>query len=333
MNALRCEHCASTDLTRLAPGEYRCNHCKTALHVDSEAAVVKPARPAAPTPQAPSTARKALSVVLLVGVGVGATALRIKARERRREQVRQAQLQRDISARLNSHFRANPPLGGTGGSSGNRDPLPVAKPATEYGGDAVETPKVARAEFVDAATLPDRIGNLYVVGLLKNTGEAVLGHQRVETTLWDADHKKLAVGVGFAPTMNLLPGEEIPVRILVQRAPKYDSISYHVAPEPMRYGTAQRFSLEVTSPKLELVQYGGYRLIGTIHNKDKVSLQHVRIVALLLSADKKIVGMQEGFAPQQVLPPSDSSPFTISVLQVSGTPKSFRLYTSASAAN
>lgn len=323
MNVLRCEHCASTDLTRLAPGEYRCNHCKTALHVESEAASVTPVKRPVPTQPAVSAGRKALSFVLLLGLVAGLVALRIKARERRREYVRQAQLQRDIAARLNSRFRT---------ASAAQGPLPIAKPATEYGGDAVEKPKLARAEFVDAVPLPDRIGNLYVVGLLKNTGEAVLGHQRVEATLWGPDHKKLAVGAGFAPTMNLLPGEEIPVRILVQRAPTYESITYHVAPEPLRYGTAQRFSLEVTSPKLELQQHCGYRLVGTIHNKDKVDLQHVRIVALLLSADKKIVGMQEGFAPQQRLPPSDSSPFTILFHQQNGTPKSFRLYTSASAA-
>ena len=56
------------------------------------------------------------------------------------------------------------------------------------------------------------------------------------------------------------------------------------------------------------------------------------VVALLLSAEKKIIAMQEGFAPQQVLPAGDASPFAISVHQVNGTPKSFRLYTSAMAA-
>lgn len=316
MNALRCEHCASTDLTRLSPGEYRCNHCKTALHVESEAVAVTPVKRAANAQPAVSTARKALSVVLLIGLVAGLVALRVKARERRREYARKAQLQRDIAARLSARLGTNT----------------IAKPATEYGGDAVEKPKLARAEFVDAVPIPDRIGNLYVVGLLKNTGEAVLGHQRVEATLWDAGHNKLAVGAGYIPTMNLLPGEEIPVRVLIQRAPKYESMTYQVAAEPLRFGTAQRFSLEVTNPKLELQQFGGYRLVGTIHNKDKVDLQHVRIVALLLAADKKIVGMQEGFAPQQVLPASDATPFTVSFHQVNGTPKSFRLYTSASAA-
>ena len=104
------------------------------------------------------------------------------------------------------------------------------------------------------------------------------------------------------------------------------------APAPLRYGSPQRFTLVIDSPKLEVAQFGGYRLVGTIQNKDKVDVRHVRIVALLLSAQKKIIAMQEGFAPQQVLPAGDASPLAISVHQVNGTPKSFRLYTSAMAA-
>ena len=334
MNLLRCEHCASTDLTRLSPGEYRCNHCKAALHVESEeAAPATPARKLAPAPQTtPSTARKVLSIVLLIGLVAGLAALRIKGRERRREQLRQTMLQRDIAAKLNARFRSGATTGTTGFGGSASTPLPVAKPAVEYGGAAVETPKLARAEFIDAVPLPDRIGNLYVVGLYKNTGEAVLDHPRVEATLWDKDHHKLAVGNGYASLMNLLPGEETPLKILIQRAPAYDSITYHVAPAPLRYGSPQRFTLVIDSPKLELAQFGGYRLVGTIQNKDKVDVRHVRIVALLLSAQKKIIAMQEGFAPQQVLPAGDASPFAISVHQVNGTPKSFRLYTSAMAA-
>ena len=66
-----------------------------------------------------------------------------------------------------------------------------------------------------------------------------------------------------------------------------------------------------------------------IRNTDKISVQHGRIVALLLGEDRSIVGMHEAFAGQQMLPAGDECPFDVQISTVSGTPKSFRLYTTA----
>ncbi len=326
MNILRCEHCASTDLTRLAEGEYRCNHCKSSLHMTHQAPPpIKQSgyRPSAnPRPRPPMTRAQQVLVVLLMAFAViGIAALRVKRDERRRDELRRRMIQRDVAASLNRRF-------GTTGPSSVSSP-PIAKPPTEYGAAAIESPKVLRAEFGDAVALPDRIGNLYLVGVVKNTGEAPIDHPRVEATLWDASHHKLAVGFGFSATPNLLPKEEFPVKILIQHAPQYDSVTYQIAPKAMSYGTPQRFQLIVESPKLGPGQFGGYRLSGTIRNNGKVDVQHVRIVALLLGEDRRIVGMHEAFAGQKVIPAGDECPFDVQVSTVSGTPKSFRLYTTA----
>ncbi len=329
VNILRCEHCASTDLTRLSDGEYRCNHCKSNLHL---AAPIAP--PPKPTGYRPSTGfrprppltsgQKVLVTLLMVAAVIGIAALRVKRDERRRDELRRRMIQRDVAASLNRRLGITHGLGST--------PAPIAKPPEEYGAAAIEPPKVIRAEFGDAVALPDRIGNLYLVGLVKNTGEAPIDHPRVEATLWDASHRKLAVGFGFSAIPNLLPKEEFPVKILIQHAPKYDSITYQIVPKAMSYGTPQRFQLSVESPKLGPGQFGGYRLSGMIRNTDKVSVQHGRIVALLLGEDRSIVGMHEAFAGQQMLPAGDECPFDVQISTVSGTPKSFRIYTTAMSA-
>ncbi len=328
VNILRCEHCASTDLTRLSDGEYRCNHCKASLHITAPAPVRPAAKPSPPSAQ--STARTVALAVLTIGGLVALVTLRVKLSEQRRQAARSRMIQRSVAASLEKRFGTSSSSGRSAGS--DSEALPKASSPQEFGGAEVEAPKVVRGTFDQATELPDRVGNLYIVGLVKNTGEAPIDHPRVEATLWDAQHHKLAVGMGFTSTMNLLPGEEFPIKLLVSRAPKYASVSYQFAPKAMTYGSPQRFDLAVESAKLAPTSLGGYNLTGRLRNKDKADVQHVRVVALLFGADQKIVGMQDGILSQQTLPAGDECPFSVNVFSVAATPKTFRVYTSAMAA-
>lgn len=353
MKTLRCDQCASTDLTRLAPGEYRCNHCKTTFHVAGEAAPPPPrpvVRPAAPAPPPTSTARKVLTVVVCLGLLVFAASLKSQRQARLREQRRQQALQRDIARSLEArmgNMRLNTgeitggrlagssgPLGsGVGAGSGSRPTVgsesgvaPTPSKPSEYGSDAVEQEKIVSAKFVDAVALPDRVGNVYFVGIYRNTGEASIDRPRVEATLWDDKKQKVAVGSGYAAFNNLLPGEEVPVKILVQRPPAYTSVTYAVAPQPVRFGTTTRFKLVIEKPKLAPAPLSGYRLTGTVRNNDAAAVHFVHIVALLLGEDHSIVGMQDGFTAQRELSAGDYSPFSLNIVQTARPPKSFRLY-------
>jgi hypothetical protein len=344
MKTLRCDQCSSTDLTRLSEGEYRCNHCKAKLHIQPAPApkvvVVAPSPPAKSSPL-----RTVATVVIALVLLVVAASLRAGRQERLREERRQRALQRDIARSIESRMGSSrlhvgeitggrlagsggPLAGGSAGSSGDAPPPPPSKPV-EYGSEAVVAPKAVRATFTDAVALPDRIGNIYFVGLYKNTGEAVIERPRVEATLWDSKKQKVAVGSGFAPFNNLLPGEEVPVKILVQHPPAHDSVTFHVAPEAMRYGSPQRFKLTVEKPKLEPAAFGGYRLTGVVRNGDSQDVQFVHIVGLLLDAKSGIVGLMDGFAGQRALPAGDHSPFSLQNGQVKAQPASFRLYTFA----
>ena len=346
MKALRCDQCSSTDLTRLAEGEYRCNHCKAPLHVQAtpqpKIVVLAPKAVAKSSPL-----RTAIGVVLMIGLLVVAASLKAQRQARIRDERRQRALQRDIARSIesrmgNSQLNVGDITGGklagsggplTAGSQAGSEATATAQPsqAIEYGSEAVVAPKAVRASFTDAVALPDRIGNVYFVGIYKNTGEAVIERPRVEATLWDEKKQKLAVGSGYAPFGNLLPGEEVPVKILVQHAPAYQSVTYHVAPEAMRFGEPTRFKLTVEKPKLEPAPFGGYRLSGVVRNGDSRDVQFVHLAAVLLDGKHRIVGMLDGFAGQRVLPAGDNSPFSIQALRAEGTPTSFRLYTFANA--
>lgn len=348
MKTLRCDQCASTDLTRLADREYRCNHCKARFHIEADAVPPRPAPPARPAPVVKplSTLRKVALAVLCVGLLGFSISLKAQRQARIREQRRQQALQRDIARSLearmgNLRLNTNGATGGgatagstrgTGGEPSSDDSGETATPSkpTEYGSEAVVAEKIVKAEFVDAVPLPDRIGNIYFVGIYRNTGEATIDRPRVEATLWDANKEKLAVGSGFGAFNNLLPGEEVPIKILVSHAPAYASVTYKVSPERLRYGSTERPKLLIEKPKLEAAPFSGYRLSGMVRNNDSADVHFVHIVALLLGEDRKIVGMQDGFAAQRELPAGDRSPFDLHITQSARPPKSFRLYQFAS---
>jgi len=322
MKTIRCEQCASTDLRRVSEGEYVCNHCKAQLQLFTPAAPKQPPRAAA-MPR--SLASRALFLIGIVAAVAAIATLRyFRAKERAEERQRRA-IRRSVSESLAKRFGA----ARSGLNQESLDPEQRAIPAAEFSGSAVVAPKVVKAVFTDAVALPDSIGNVYFVGLYRNLGEATIDHPRVEATLWDFGKHKLAVGSGFAPFFSLVPGEEVPVKILVQRAPAYDSVSYRVEPEEARFGSARRFKLSVENPRLEPDSFQGYSLTGSVRNQDTQAVQNIQIIALLQDGKRQIVGMQEGYAGQRVLPPGDACPFRIGILQVQARPASFKLYTNA----
>lgn len=308
-------------------------------------------------PSKPSSPLRTVAwVVVCIALLVFAASLKAQRQARLREQRRQQALQRDIarslesrmgSLRLNTNEITGGRLAGSGtrltsgSTDGNATPgteasQPSAEPSpsrpSEYGSEAVVEEKIVKAEFVDAVALPDRIGNIYFVGIYRNTGEAAIERPRVEATLWDGKKEKLAVGSGYGACNNLLPGEEVPIKILVQHAPAYAAVTYKVAPERVRFGSIARPKLVIEKPKLEPAPFSGYRLSGTVRNGDAADVRFVHIVALLLGEDRRIVGMQDGFAAQRELPAGDHSPFQLQIAHTSRPPKSFRLYHFASPA-
>ena len=182
MKTMRCEQCASTDLLRVGEGEYVCNHCAARMMPSPQERTppkngASASRPVATAPH--SLPRRVLSIVLIFGAVCLVAGLRFQRAERIAHERQRRAIQRSVSTSLATVFGNRPsPMSPGVGSSGAR-----ATPAQEYSGAAVVAPQVVSATFTDTVELPDSIGNIYFVGIYKNTGEAAIDHPGQQATL------------------------------------------------------------------------------------------------------------------------------------------------------
>lgn len=184
--------------------------------------------------------------------------------------------------------------------------LPVAEPSLPVA-----------AEVTALTPIPDSIGNLYFIGLYRNTGEATITLPRVELSLWSADKRRLATATGYAVRHRLEKGETTPVKILVQHSPAYAEVTTELHPQPERY-PQRRPKLALSQIQLERGRYSGYRVTGMVQNQDAAAARYVQIIALLYDPSEQIVGMDSHFLADSTLLPGQSSPFTVEVSQVRG---------------
>lgn len=204
-------------------------------------------------------------------------------------------------------------------------PRPVLPPVAEE-------PALPLAAEVTALTpVPDSIGNLYFIGLYRNTGEATISLPRVELTLWSRDRQKLAAATGFAVRHTLAKGEMTPVKVLFTHAPAYAEVTAHADPQRERYGRP-RPRLELGEARLLPDRYFGYRVTGTVKNPGPAAAQYVEIIALLYDEQERIAAMASRFIAPTVLPPGQQCPFAVAVTPVQGRPARVQLDYQASEA-
>lgn len=173
------------------------------------------------------------------------------------------------------------------------------------------------AEVTALTPIPDSIGNLYFIGLYRNTGAATITLPRVELSLWSADKRRLTTATGYTVRHALEKGETTPIKILLQHAPAYAEVTTELHPQPERY-PQRRPKLALSQIHLERGRYSGYRVTGMVQNQDAAAARFVQIIALLYDQSEKIVGMNSHFLTQNLLLPGQSSPFTVEVSQVRG---------------
>lgn len=184
----------------------------------------------------------------------------------------------------------------------------------------VEEPPLPVAAEVTALTpIADSIGNIYFIGLYRNTGEATITQPRVEVSLWSADKRLLKTATGYAVRHSLEKGETTPIKVLVEHYPPYAEATTAVHPDREIY-PRRRPKLALGDIRLERGRYSGYRVTGTVQNQDAAAARYVQVIALLYDEGDRIVGMDSRFLAQTLLPPGQSSPFAVEVTQVRGRP-------------
>ncbi len=220
------------------------------------------------------------------------------------------------------------PADRTSGSTG----IPVEKPANpiEAGKDAIEPEKKVGAEFIDISPLHDSVGNIYFVGIYKNTGETPV-YPRAEIALLNAKGEKVAVAKGYGIRGYILPGEKIPISVLVMRAPLYKTVKSIGIPEaPSYYQPRPKLAiskLRMTSP---VHRFDYYRVYGIVKNVSGEKAQHIQVAVTAFDASDKIIGHAGNFLGQTVLGNGEDAPFTVDFHLMKGRPARFSVEYSAS---
>lgn len=294
-NPMQCKQCSSHDFKKISDSVFRCNYCGTNYYNDGT--LVPGGVPSAAGTMNRNRNALIMGAVVALTVTFGAT----------------------VFIFMGSSSRPTSPAVSGGQKQGQPD-----KPI-EFGPEAVQNKPKPTGSFTRIAEIPDSIGNVYFMGIYKNTGESVMQKPMVTMVLYSADGRKVAAGNGYAIRETLQPGEETPVIVLVNKPPKYARYEAKSEPEAPYGVPRERPKMAFRNVVMKQGVYSGYVITGEIVNKDRKDARWVNTMALLIDRDNRIIGGGTGYLAEKSLKAGDYSPFHIDVTTVKGTPRSFRI--------
>ncbi len=219
------------------------------------------------------------------------------------------------------------------GPSGSGSGWAVEKPDSPAGAgqEAIEPDKKVSADFTDISPLPDSIGNTYFIGLYKNTGETPV-YPRAEIALYNARGEKVAVGRGYGIRGYILPGEKIPVKVLIQKTPAYKTVKSVGVPEaPSYYQPRPKMTFSQLKMSSPVHRFDYYRASGKVTNASGQDAQYVQVAVTAFDTKGRIIGHDSRFLGQTVLRNGDTAPFSVEFHIMKGKPTRFEVEYSASA--
>ncbi|HPA71927.1 MAG TPA: FxLYD domain-containing protein [Spirochaetota bacterium] len=296
---MRCDNCSSGDFEKLSGHEYRCRYCGSLKIVEALAP-----RSGAQTPPAGGevmSKREIRIALAVVGILLFLSGI--------------------VSFFL---LRPGPPPPRVSSITGTANVKP--SPAANFGADSIEKVHPPHGDFHGVAALPDMIGNVYVVGLYRNTGRSIIRKPMVVATLYSGDGRKVAMGKGYAIREVLLPGEETPVRVLVSRPPAWTRYEIsHVAEHPHAFTRLGRPAMELRACRLQKGRYSGYEVTGEIVNRSGGPVKFVQVAGVVYDASKNVIGAGAGYAGGNLIAPGDYTTFSVRISPLKGEPESFTL--------
>ncbi len=296
LKPLLCRQCGSHDI-RQEKGRYVCNYCGTG-HYDAGARMLLESAVAL---FRNNTRIAAVSVTVAVVIVAGSVAFIVN--------------------------RQGPTTGKPDVVAG----IPAEKPEkpVEAGKDAIEPEKKVSADFSDISPLPDSIGNIYFVGMFRNTGETPV-YPRAEIALYDARGEKVAVARGYGIRSYILPGEKTPVSVLVQRAPAYKTVRSIGVPEsPGYYPERPRLSFSKLKMNSPAHRFDYHRVTGRVKNGSGKDARYVQVAVTAFDSSGRIIGYAGNFLGQTVLRTGEEAPFSVDFHLMKGRPSRFTVEYSA----
>ena len=297
-NIMQCRQCSSLDLKKITDTEYRCNYCGATYFRDAV-----PQGGGKPVSASVKPDRRRVLIVSMIGMAVAIMA--------------------GAAAFLMMKGGPRPVPVGTSTATDRR-----VKPdsLSEFGREAIREEPKPRGTFTRVAEIPDSIGNVYFMGVYRNTGESVMQKPMITVILYSAEGRKAASGRGYAIRESLPPGEETPVIILVSNPPKYARFEVRNDPEPpYAFAKQERLKMAFRNVIMQRGRYSGYEIAGEIANNGRKAGRWVNIIALLLDRDNRIIGGGTGYLAENTLKAGDYGPFRIDITTVRGEPRSFIL--------
>ncbi len=208
------------------------------------------------------------------------------------------------------------------GESGVLNPaVAKAKPKIENQPIADNIP--IKGEVLQLNAMPDSIGNVYFLGYCKNIGNRSIHYGKVTVRLFDKNKKELANSFGFCIDKQLAVNQTTPVKILVQKAPKYESFTAELSSQNLSSSDTEKPILEISESKLIK---GSNQIVGKLKNTGSKEVSFPTVTAVTFNKGKKMIGIDTGYLQEKKLKPTESSEFNVNVYISNGDiPKTFEL--------
>lgn len=179
-----------------------------------------------------------------------------------------------------------------------------------------EAQREARGEILDLAAIPS-VGNIVVIGRMRNTGSITIGTPSLRVGLFDAKGEEID-SVQCFPGVDLPPGALLPFQcVSLNTRDRFASTRLlHFKPQPTR-SDLYVHDLSVVRHNL---RYDGfaYNLTGTIQHSGKIPVKYPRVIASFFDAGGSFIGSAQGFGDDKELQPGQQTRFQASLWALGG---------------
>lgn len=197
--------------------------------------------------------------------------------------------------------------------------------------DEPEVPATATFEF--DGTRPSVKTSVYALGWVTNTSPFTIDKPAVNAVLLDKQGQELGLFKGFAQIDVLGPHERAPVSVLIKDPPAYDQMKFEVVPRKASYIPDMVTGLKVEAAAPTRAPFGhGWKLTGKVVHEGTEPAKFVKIVAMGLDEQGKLLGVHFTYADAQNLAPGQTARWSVPSAVFAADPAKFDFTVSATVA-
>lgn len=307
-NTLQCNQCSSTDLSEEDNGVFVCHYCGARTVTDGRTSSAREYHQSSQKAKTGSQQKSAGKLTMIPFLVVGATV-------------------------LVGLLVAFWPTSGGPSSSSQKEPQATASGTI----DSSSAAKNTSAEIVNDVMVRNKVGSVYVYGMIKNTGETILNMPKALITFYDKNDKVLEEDYTYGEISYVYPGQVNPFRV-INTTVKEAAVRYTVKAEikPYTYGSPPGTpKIKILDPQLTPGERSYYILKATVKNVDDVAASFVKLIGFLKDENGKFLDMETRYSGRDIIQPDESALITLkfNLWGLKGKPSGYELYYSAQEAN